>query len=440
MALPIVAIVGRPNVGKSSLFNRIIRSKLAVIHDTSGVTRDRNFAIADWNGREFYLVDTGGMVPGTSDQMELLIFEQSQLALDQADVILLMVDCQTGITDLDQRIARDLRKTAKPVILVVNKTDNERLQLEAAEFYSLGFDPVQMVSAANGLGTGDLLDIVVESLPTTRDEEHDEDIIRVAVVGRPNVGKSSFVNKLLGRQRHIVSDVPGTTRDAIDSPFELNGKKYILVDTAGLRKRSRVKESVEFYTTLRTSRAIERCDIAVVLMEASEGLNFQELKIIDEVAEAKRGMVLVINKWDIFEKDEYSADIYMRQIREAVPTHSYIPIVFTSALTGQRVIKTMQYVDAVYDQFTRRIATSELNEFLEEAVAKQPPAAVRGRWIKLYYMTQPETAPPIFVIFSNFPQFISDSYHRYLQNRMRERFGFEGVPITLKLKARKDKK
>jgi GTP-binding protein len=440
MAFPVVSIVGRPNVGKSSLFNRMIRQKLAVVDSQAGITRDRNFSLCEWAGREFYLIDTGGMVPGSADLMEQLILEQARIAMEEADLILYIVDCQTGITEVDTRIARQLLRTDKPVLLVANKADNDRLEHEGATFYSLGLDPVVPVSAANGRGMGDLLDEVIHRLPEMpREEPAPEGVIRVAVVGRPNVGKSSFVNFLLGENRHIVSEIPGTTRDAIDSPVTIDGRRYILVDTAGLRKRSKVKENVEYYTTLRTVRAIQRCDIAVVLLDANEGLNLQELKIVEEVSEARRGMVLAVNKWDIFDKDENSAAIYARQIHETAPTYSYIPSIFISALKGTRVVKTLSMVDKVYEQYTRRIPTSDLNQFLEEAVKRQPPAAVKGRWIKLFYMTQVSTAPPVFVIFCNHPKMIQESYRRYLTNRLRERFGFEGIPIDFKIKARESK-
>lgn len=434
MALPVVAIVGRPNVGKSSLFNRFIRKKLAVIDSTPGVTRDRNFSLCEWSGRTFYLVDTSGMVPGSKDEMERLILDQAQIAVDEADVILFLVDCQTGINDIDARIARQLLKGKKPVILGVNKADNEILERDASVFYGLGFSEVFPVSAASGRSTGDLLDEIIHHLPESEEKEPGDEVIRVAVVGRPNVGKSSFVNRLLGENRHIVSPVPGTTRDSIDSPVMVGEQPFILIDTAGLRKRSKVKESVEYYTTLRTIRAIERCDVAVVLLDANEGLNFQELKIIEEVGEARRGMVLAVNKWDIFDKDPESVDIYTRQIREAAPTYDHVPIIFISSLTGQRVSKTMDLVTAVNGEFHKRIGTPELNQFLEEATARQTPAAVRGRWIKMHYMTQPEAAPPTFVIFCNYPKLIQESYLRYLTNRLRERFGFAGVPLLLKMK------
>lgn len=434
MSLPVVAIVGRPNVGKSSLFNRLIKRKLAVIESSPGVTRDRNFSQCDWNGRTFYLVDTGGMVPGSKDEMERLILEQAQIAMDDADVILFVVDCQTGINDIDGRIARELRRAEKPVILAVNKADNEQLELDAAAFYSLGLPEIFPVSAISGRMTGDLLDGIVSKLPEEEEAIPDQKVIRVAVVGRPNVGKSSFVNRLVGENRLIVSAVPGTTRDSVDTPVTIDGKQYILVDTAGLRKRSKVKESIEYYTTLRTIRAIERCEIAVILLDANEGVNFQELKIIEEVSEARRGMVLAINKWDIFEKEPETADVYTRQIKEAMPTYDYLPSIFISALTGQRVTKVLELVDQVHAEYTRRIETAELNQFLEEVVAKQTPAAVRGRWIKLMYMTQPETSPPLFVIFCNYPKLVQESYVRYITNQLRERFGFGGVPLMIKLK------
>jgi GTP-binding protein len=439
MPLPIVAIIGRPNVGKSSLFNRIIRQKLAVVDEQSGVTRDRNFALCSWRDRTFYAVDTGGMVPGTDDQMERLILEQAEIAVGEADTILFVVDCQTGVTDIDARIARLLLRADKPVLLCANKADNELLELEANRFFTLGFDTIAAASAASGRGVGDLLDEVLQRLPAVTEEPADTGAIRVAVVGRPNVGKSSLVNYLLGEQRNIVSDVPGTTRDAIDSPVTIDDRRYVLVDTAGLRKRSRITDGIEYYTTLRTIRAIERCDVAMILVDADQGLNLQELKIIEEVGEAGKGMVLVVNKWDIFEKDEHSAEIYTRQIQQTVPTYSYVPAVFISALTGKRVMKALSVVNDVYDQFTRRIATPELNDFLEEAVSRQTPPATQGKWIRLFYMTQPETAPPAFVIFTNHPRLIQEPYKRFLTNQLRERFGFAGVPLQLKFKARQKK-
>jgi GTP-binding protein len=440
MDLPIISIVGRPNVGKSSLFNRMIRQRLAVVDSEAGITRDRNFSLCDWRGREFYLIDTGGMVPGSDDQMEQLIMEQARFAMEEADLILFVVDCQTGITDIDTRIARQLLRTEKPLVLGANKADNERLEMDSNAFYRLGIETLMPISAANGRGVGDLLDEIVNKLPeAVQEEPPPEDEIRVAVVGRPNVGKSSFVNFLLGENRQIVSDIPGTTRDSIDTPVTIDGRRYILIDTAGLRRRSKIKESVEYYTTLRSIRAMQRCDIAVILLDANEGLNFQELKIIDEVSELNRGMIIAVNKWDIFDKDENSAAIYARQIKESAPTYNYIPSIFISALNGTRVVKTMSLVDEVYRQYTRRIPTSELNQFLEEAVKRQPPAATRGKWIKLYYMTQPDTAPPTFVIFCNYPKYIQEAYRRYLTNRLRERFGFEGIPIRFKIKSRESK-
>jgi GTP-binding protein len=438
MALPIVAIVGRPNVGKSSMFNRMIKQRLAVVDSISGVTRDRNFAPCDWNGREFYMVDTGGMVPGTADHMEQLILEQAQIGLDEADVVIFMVDCQTGITDLDSQIARQLLRANKSIIMAPNKADNEQIELNGSEFYSLGFEQLFCVSAANGRGVGDLLDEIVRLMPETDDKNEDDSNIRVAVVGKPNVGKSSFVNCLLGEDRHIVSDQPGTTRDSVDSVITMNDKSYTLVDTAGLRKKSRIKENIEFYTTLRTIRAVQRCDVALILLDANEGLNVQELKIIDEVAEAGRGMVLVVNKWDIFDKDDKSAVIYARQLDDAMPTFKYIPSIFISAKTGQRVVKTLSLIDRVYYEYSKRIETSALNKFLESAVKRQPPPATKGKWIKFYYISQPETSPPTFVVFSNYPQYIQDPYRRYLANRLREQFGFEGIPLKFKFKKRSE--
>ncbi len=433
MSLPLVAIIGRPNVGKSSIFNRFLKRKLAIVDDTPGVTRDRNYSLCDWNGRQFYLIDTGGMIPDSQSGISRLVLEQSQVAIDQADLIILIVDCKTGVDAVDERIARLLHKSKRKIILLANKADNESDEAERFAFFRLGLGEPLLVSATGGRGIGEALDAIAEAIPEAVEDEN-PDAVRIAVIGRPNAGKSLFINRLMGEERTIVSPTPGTTRDAVDTPFNFEGRKYVLIDTAGLRRKAKVKEDIEYFTTLRTIRAIESCHVALVLIDAERGLEVQDLKVIEDAAHARRGLVMAINKWDLIEKDERTADKLIENIKADAKTLSYIPIITISALTGQRVIKTMPLIDRVYQNWNREIKTSQLNNILEEIVQKQPPAAVRGKYIKLNYVTQAGTQPPTFLFFCNFPSYLQKSYLRYIENQLRLRFDFEGVPIRIKVR------
>jgi GTP-binding protein len=435
MILPTVAIVGRPNVGKSSLFNRILQKKLAVVDGQPGVTRDRNYAIGDWNGIEFRLVDTGGIVPEATDLMESMIYDQTDFAINESDVVILVVDTQVGIDPVDREIARRLNKSGKACVVTANKADNEILQNDIYDFMKLGLGEPMPVSATIGRGVGDLLDQVVELLPPLEEpSDAESNVIRVALVGRPNTGKSSFINKLIGQQRHIVTPIAGTTRDAIDTPFESEGQKYVLVDTAGLRRKYKVRENVEFYTNLRTTRAIDSCDVAVVLTDASDGLTMQDQHVLQQVMDNRRPAVLAVNKWDLVEKDSYTADKYTLEINDVLAKYSFLPVIYISALSGQRVPKVLAMVKTVHAENNKRIGTSELNEFLLEQIARKHPPSKQGKHIKIKYVTQSEVAPPTFLFFSNHPTLISKSYISYLGNRIRRQFGFEGVPIRLKFR------
>ncbi len=435
MSLPIVAIVGRPNVGKSSLFNRLLRKKIAIVDPTSGVTRDRNYAICEWNGRLFRLIDTGGMVPDSKDLMERLILDQSEFAVNEADLIMLVVDTQIGIDGTDHRIARTLSKATKPTILVANKADNPTMDMNIYEFMNLGHGEPMPVSATLGLGIGELLDAVVERLPSEEGlSAAEEGAIRVAVVGRPNVGKSSFINKLIGEERLIVSPIAGTTRDAVNSLLEIGDKKYVLIDTAGLRRHYKVQENIEFYTNLRTARAIDECDVGVVLIDAVDGLTTGDMRVLGDVLEARRGAVLAVNKWDLIDKTDKTADEFTENLREQLGPMAYVPILFISAKSGQRVAKVMSLVDQVHVDLNRRIQTSELNNFLQEVFGKRKPPAKQGKFIQFKFMTQSEIAPPTFVFFVSHPELLDKGYVAYLSNQLRGRFGFEGVPIRLKFR------
>ncbi len=432
--IPTVAIVGRPNVGKSSLFNRFLRKNIAVVHEQSGVTRDRNYAVCDWNGVHFYLVDTGGIVPDSSDLMEKAISDQAEFAIHESDLVLMIVDTKIGVDTVDLQLARRLNKAQKKTLLIANKSDNEELSLRVYDFMKLGLGEPVPVSATVGLGVGDLLDKLVASLPEEEEAEDGETPIRVALVGRPNVGKSSFINKLIGQERLIVTPIAGTTRDSVDTPFELNGRKFVMVDTAGLRRKYKVTENIEFYTNLRTDRAIEGCDVAVVLFDAAEGLSSQDQRILDKVLSVRRAAVLVVNKWDLIEKDSFTADKYTKELKDVLSRHSFLPVIYVSALTGQRVAKVMSLVEKVHEENHRRIDTPELNNFLQQAVGRTHAPARKGKHIKFYYVAQTEVAPPTFVFFSNYPELIDKSYIAYLTNQLRADFGFEGVPIRLKFK------
>ena len=436
MSLPLVGIIGRPNVGKSSLFNRFIRRRMAIVDDVPGVTRDRNYALCDWTGRQFYLVDTGGMMPDTRHQMESLVLEQAEEAIRQADLVVLVVDSRTGIDSADQRIAELLLKAGCKTLVLANKADNDILENDRFEYLRLGLGEPLPMSATVGRGVGEALDGIVELLPQAESGPDETEAIRIAVIGKPNVGKSSFINRLIGEERVIVSPIPGTTRDAIDTPFEYDGRSYVLIDTAGLRRKAKVKEDVEFYTTLRTLRAIENCHVALVLVDASQGLTVQDLKVVEDAVAARRGIVMAVNKWDLVEKDDKTADIFTSQIKQFARSLHYIPIIYISALTGKRVVKTLSMINEAHTNWCRRIPTSELNAFLEEITAKQPPAAVKGKYIKLFYATQADTKPPTFLFFCNYPELLQKSYLRYIENRLRERYGFEGVALRIKTRKR----
>ena len=452
--LPVVAIVGRPNVGKSTLFNRLVGERVAIVEDIPGTTRDRVYGIGEWNGRRFTVVDTGGLELEPGTHIEERVQDQARVAIQEADVILFVVDASAGIAPLDHEVADRLRRAAKPTILVVNKADNARRELEAAEFYALGFEPTITVSAQHGRGSGDLADLLVSMLPPAGPDEalpeasvYDERDLaegelaelaetemgppRVAIVGRPNTGKSTFVNRVLGRERMIVSDQPGTTRDPVDSAVTVDGEPMVLVDTAGIRRRGSVDRGIERYSVLRAMKAIERADVAVVMTDAVEGYTAQDAHVVGHVLEAGKGIVLVINKWDALEKDGHTADEWLKRLRRDAPYLAWADIVFASAQTGQRVDRILQEARRVAEERYRRVSTAELNRVITDAVRAHPPAHVRNRLPKVLYATQVAVGPPTFVIFVNDPELIHFSYRRYLENRIRDEYGFLGTPIKL---------
>jgi GTP-binding protein len=425
----LVAIVGRPNVGKSTLFNRIIKQKEAIVEDVPGVTRDRLYGETEWNGKQFILVDTGGFVPGSEDKIEKAVREQAFIAIEEADAIIYMVDGKDGITPFDRDIATILRNSKKPVILVVNKCDNPKLDLNSYEFHELGLDEPHAISALGGRNTGDFLDVVVSHLNDTEHNINDERI-KIAIVGRPNVGKSSISNALLGQPRSIVTDIAGTTRDSIDSLLKFYGEELILIDTAGLRRKASIKENIEFYSTLRTARAIDRCDVAVVVLDAVLGLEDQDKKIINQVDEKRKGMIIAVNKWDLMEKDSNTAIKYTNAIHELMKTYSYIPVVYISALTKQRITRIPEMAKQIKDRRMQRISTGLLNRELLAEIEKVPPPSIGGRDLRINYITQVNTEPPVFAFFCNHPQLIPDSYKRYIENTLRKMYNFEGTPIS----------
>lgn len=438
MKLPVVAVVGRPNVGKSTFFNRVLGQRVAIVEDRPGVTRDRNFARADWNGRTFYLVDTGGLVEGSDEPMDRLIRQQVLTAIAEADVLVQVVDGKAGPHPLDYAIAEHLRKTRKPVVLLVNKVDNLGSPNATAhhDFWDLGVgEPIPM-SSLSGKGSGDLLDLVVEHLPAVEGEE--DASLRVAVIGKPNVGKSSFVNRLLGEERLVVSDVAGTTRDAIDTPMQYHGRTLVFVDTAGLRRQSKIDDGVEFYSSLRTERAIERADVCLLLIDATEGLAQQDLKIAQKAWDAGCGLVLVANKWDLVEKDNTTVPRFEKEIRNRAPFLKWVPILFTSTLTGQRVHRVLEMIVEVEEQRQRRIPTHQVNDVLRALVTRTKPPHFHGRPVKFLYGTQAAVAPPTMVLFVNLPDGVPESYERYLHNGFREAWGFDGVPLRIHLRQRSE--
>ena len=428
----IVAIVGRPNVGKSTLFNRLVESRKAIVDEMAGVTRDRNYGKSIWNGVEFSVIDTGGYVVNSDDIFEEEIRKQAMLAIEEADVIIFAVDVEGGITDLDQAIANILRRVKKPVFLTVNKVDNNQRILEASEFYGLGLgEELYSVSAINGSGTGDLLDAVVKALPKKEIVEELEDIPNFAVVGRPNVGKSSFVNALIGEDRNIVTDIAGTTRDSIHTRYNKFGHDFYLVDTAGLRKKNKVKEDVEFYSVLRSVRTIEASDVCMLLIDAVQGIEAQDVSIFNLILRNKKGVVILVNKWDLVEKDNHSTNEFTKVIHERLAPFTDVPIIFMSALSKQRIFKALETAVEVYGNLKQKVKTSELNEVLLEAIEKYPPPAIKGKFIKIKYVTQLPSPTPSFALFANLPQYIKEPYKRYIENQIREHFSFTGVPIQI---------
>ena len=434
--MPLVAIVGRPNVGKSTLFNRLTESRRAIVHDEPGVTRDRVYAPANWNGMTFDLVDTGGFVPNSADRFEQAIREQVHIAVEEADAVMFVTDVTTGVTDPDSEIASLLRISKKPVFVVANKADNQERRWEASAFYELGLGDVYPVSATNGTGTGELLDALTESLPASTREAVPDDRPHLAVVGRPNVGKSSLVNALLGHERSIVTEIAGTTRDSIDSVIKHHGQEIVLVDTAGLRRRSRVKENVEFYSVLRTERAIQRAHVAILLLDATQGLEMQDIRVLKQAEEMRKGLVVVVNKWDLVEKDTNTARDYKRLINDRLKTLEYVPVLFVSALTRQRIGKVLETALEVAVERRKHVATSKLNDVLQAALARQNPPMSRNRPVRIKYATQIGDNPPVIAFFCNQPRGIREPYRRYLENRLREAFGFAGVPLTLVFKSK----
>ncbi len=440
MSRPIVAVVGRPNVGKSTLFNRLAGERISIVQDTPGVTRDRIYADVDWLNYKFTLIDTGGMEPGAEDIILRQILTQAQIAIETADVIIFVTDVKQGVTEADAQVANILRRTKKPVVLAVNKVDDMRKEnLDVYEFYSLGIGEVYPISAGQALGLGDMLDAVCAHFPEGAENAEDEDVIKVALIGKPNVGKSSLINRILGEERLIVSNIPGTTRDAIDTPFELDGQKYVLIDTAGMRRKSKIKEDIEKYSIIRAVAAVERCDVAVLVIDAQEGITDQDAKIAGIAHERGKAAIIAVNKWDAIEKDDKTMNKFLKDIATDLAYMSYAPRVFISALTGQRVIKMLDTVKEVYANNCLRVSTGVLNDVLVEAMAMQQPPAEKGRQLKIYYMTQVGVKPPTFVIFVNDRELMHFSYRRYIENQLRQNFGFKGTPIHFVVRQKGDK-
>lgn len=428
----IVAIVGRPNVGKSTLFNRLVENRKAIVDEMAGVTRDRNYGKSVWNGVDFSVIDTGGYVMNSDDVFEGEIRKQVHLAIEEADVIIFAVDVEGGITDLDEAIAAILRRVTKPVFLAVNKVDNNQRILDASEFYGLGIGAqLYCISAINGSGTGDLLDAVVAAFPKRERAEEEEEIPRFAVVGRPNVGKSSFINALIGEERNIVTDIAGTTRDSIHTRYNKYGHYFFLIDTAGLRKKAKVKEDVEFYSVLRSVRTIEDSDVCMLLIDAERGVEAQDVSIFNLILRNMKGVVILVNKWDLVEKDNSSVKKFTEMIHERIAPFTDVPVIFMSALSKQRIYKALETAVEVYQNRKQKVKTSELNDVLLEAIEKYPPPAIKGKFVKIKYVTQLPSPTPSFAFFANLPQYIKDPYKRYIENQIRENFNFSGIPIQI---------
>ena len=428
----IVAIVGRPNVGKSTLFNRLIKQRQAIVDSVSGVTRDRHYGKSEWNGKEFSVIDTGGYVTGSDDIFEGEIRKQVKLAIDEADYILFVVDVTSGITPTDEEVANLLRKSKKPVFLVVNKVDNAMRDADAVEFYNLGLGEYYTLSAMNGSGTGELLDALVAKMPEPKEEDDEKDELpKFAVVGRPNAGKSSFVNALIGKERNIVTDIAGTTRDSIDTKFNKFGFDFSIIDTAGIRKKSKVKEDLEFYSVMRAVRSIENSDVVILIIDATRGFEGQDQNIFWLAQKNRKGIVILVNKWDLVAKDHKTTKQYEEQIKREIAPFTDVPIIFTSAKTKQRLLKGLETAVEVYKNRKKRIPTSKLNETMLEIIDRNPPPAIKGKYVKIKYCMQLPTATPQFVFFANLPQYIRDPYKRFIENKLREIYDFKGVPITI---------
>lgn len=433
MSLPVVAVVGRPNVGKSTFFNRAIGRRVAIVDDTPGVTRDRNFEVADWTGRSFFLVDTGGVVEGSDREIDRLIREQAMVAVQEADVVLFLVDSKTGVHPLDQKLAEVLRRTAKPVLLTVNKVDNLPSERSHLDFWEMGMGEPHPVSAVSGSGFGDLFDAVVPLLPAEEEDLAPADI-RIAVIGKPNAGKSSLVNRLFGEDRVLVSEVPGTTRDPVDLTMRYHGLNLTFIDTAGLRRHARMKDSVEYYSSLRTARVVREADVCLVVVDTAEGLHVQDIKVAEAAWEAGCGVVMVCNKWDLVARETGTSAAFEREAGRRAPFLRHVPFLFASALTGLRIRKTLDLVCEVARRRRRRVGTPQVNDAVEALVRRQPPPHFRGRPVKLKYATQARTVPPTFIVFTNFPDAIPEHYRRYMANSLRNAWGFAGVPLRIRLR------
>lgn len=440
MAKPIVAIIGRPNVGKSTFFNYIVGKRISIVEDTPGVTRDRVYAEANWRGRDFTLIDTGGIEPESDDIILSQMRRQADMAVEIADVIIFLTDIKQGVTAADKDIALMLKKSKKPIVLVCNKSDTfGKVPDELYEFYNLGLGEPYAVSAVNAKGIGDVLDAIYDKLPEQVEEEEDKNIIKVAIIGKPNVGKSSLVNKILGEDRMIVSDIAGTTRDAIDSGFENEFGKYVLIDTAGIRRKSKVNDNLEKYSVMRSLLAVERADVCILLLDAKEGVSAQDAKIAGEAHEAGKGIIIAVNKWDEIEKDNNTIENYKKEVYDKLSYLSYAPIIFISAKTGQRVNKLFEMINMVASQNALRVSTAVLNEVLSEAVTIVQPPTDKGKRLKIFYMTQASTKPPTFVVFVNDKELFHFSYERYLLNQIRKEFGLTGTPVRMIVREKNEK-
>ena len=432
----IIAIVGRPNVGKSTLFNRLIEQRKAIMDNMSGVTRDRHYGYGQWTGKFFTVIDTGGYVHGSEDIFEGAIREKVEMAIEESNVLLFVVDCQTGLTDLDKDFAKVLRKSKKPVILIANKADTHEKAYAAAEFYELGLGDPFPIAAESGSGTGDMLDVMISHFEEEGEENPEAGVPRVAILGRPNVGKSSFLNALLGKDRSIVTDLAGTTRDAIQNHYTLYGKDFIITDTAGIRRKARVDDNIEYYSVLRSIKALEECDIAIILIDATTidhntGLEAQDMNIISMADKAKKGIVLMINKWDLVAKDTNTSIKLENALKERLAPLNYMPVIFTSVLEKKRIFQVVEKMLEVFENRSQKVSTSKLNDVMLEVIQNYPPPAWKGKYIKIKYCTQVSTPYPTFIFFCNLPQYIKESYERYLENQMRKAFKLEGTPISL---------